>query len=181
MFADNYKIGESTLKNLKFIVVYDRFTKPVANSLKNKAIEKSITSTSWSEQEYLANEMNLDNNNHVLFLSEKLFKENLSDPSLPACNLIEAVFYKKQGHIAGIYVHNGNVKCSEIASRVGSILKESWGKAFLSMIATGLLGVALYTLLKYRSKEKQAKLYLLFRAKDCFEDKHLKDFVNDSL
>lgn len=38
----------------KFIVVYDKFTKPVANSIKNKARDLSISSTAWSEKQYLS-------------------------------------------------------------------------------------------------------------------------------
>ena len=64
------KTNKSMSTNYKFIVVYDKFTKPVANSLKNKAKEMSINSTSWSEQEYLHNEAQLNNDNNVLFLSE---------------------------------------------------------------------------------------------------------------
>lgn len=175
------KTNKSMSTNYKFIVVYDKFTKPVANSLKNKAKEMSINSTSWSEQEYLHNEAQLNNDNNVLFLSEKLIKENLSNPSLKPNYLINGVFYKKQGANAGIYVDNKEVKCSEIAKRLSNIFKEGWGKCLIAMISGGLIGINVFAFFRYLQTEKKAKLYLLFKATDTFAEKHLKNFVNNSI
>ena len=78
MFAPN----NSNSVEFKFIVVYDKFNKPVANSIKNQARDLSINSTAWSKEQYLAKEPQLNNDNFVLFLSESLMEENLSNPQL---------------------------------------------------------------------------------------------------
>lgn len=179
MFAPN----NSNSVDFKFIVVYDKSNKPVANSIKNQARDLSINSTSWSKEQYLANEPQLNNDNFVLFLSESLIEENLSNPQLQLHSLIEGVNYKKQGNAIGIFVEDINY--IEAAKRLGDSLKEDWLKLVGVLIATGhttgLKAVSLFATLRYKSKKKKAKLYLLFKASNKFTRKYLKSFVSGEL
>ena len=58
MFTAN--VQNSNQVKFKFIVVYDKFNKPVANSIKNQAYELSINSTAWSKEQYLHQEPGLN-------------------------------------------------------------------------------------------------------------------------
>ena len=163
----------------QFIVVYDKFCKPVAKSILNQACELSIHSTAWSPEQYLYNEPRLNNDNHVLFLSEKLLEENLSNPSLKAHPLLESAKYKTQGNAVGIYVED----CSyaEAANRLGDSLKEDWLMQVGVLIGGGLIGGSLFAAFRYYSKKRKAKLYLLFKAADKFTREKLQSFVAGKL
>lgn len=173
MFTQENKYKLST--NYKFIVVYDKFTKPVANWLKNQAMEKSISSVSWSEKDYLHNEVNLTNDNHVVFLSEKLIKENLSAPSIVSYALKDGARYKKHGHATGIYLED--IDYTEAAKRIGKSLKEDWGKELVAIIGGGVLGAGLLAAFRYWTKSKKAQLYLLFKAAEEYSKEPLDKFV----
>lgn len=164
----------------KFIVVYDKFNEPVANSIKNQAGTLSINSTSWSEKDYLTNKSRLNNNNYVMFLSEDLIKKNLSNPNLQLHELIDGVKFKSEGNVVGIYVED--IDYVEFAKRLGSSQKEDW----LTLVGGGLIVGGrivggLIAGLRYRSKQQEAKLYLLYKAVDKFHQDYLKSFVAGEL
>lgn len=158
----------------KFIVVYDKFTKPVANSIKNQARDLSISSTAWSEKQYLSQEPSLSNDNYVLFLSKSLLKENLSNPQLQLKKLTNGTKYKSQGNAAGIFVEK--VDFIEVAKQLSASLNEKWLFVVGSLICTTTLG-QLLAAWQYMSKKKKAKLYLLYKATDKFAKDNLKSFV----
>ncbi len=168
MFTQKDKI------DYKFIVVYDKFNKPVANSIKNQARDLSINSTSWREKEYLDNESRLNNDNYVMFLSEKLLKENLSNPNLQLHKLIDGVKYKLEGNVVGIYVED--ISYIDVAKRLGDSLKENW-----LIQVRALVGFIHGPFVFYWSKKQEAKLYLLYKAVDKFHQDHLKSFVAGEL
>jgi hypothetical protein len=158
----------------KFIVVYDKFTKPVANSIKNQAIDLSISSTAWSEKQYLSQEPSLSNDNYVLFLSKSLLKENLSNPQLQLNELTNGTKYKTQGNVAGIFVEK--VDFVEIAKQLSAGLNEKWLFVVGSLICTTTPDQLLVAW-QYMSKKKKAELYLLYKATDKFAKDNLKSFV----
>ncbi len=177
MFEPNKQTIEKI--DFKFIVVYNKFNKPVANSIKNQARELSINSTSWSEEQYLHNEAMLNNDNFVMFLSEKLMDENLSNPQLKLYSLVEGVKYKTQGNVVGIFVED--ISYVEAAKRLGESLKEDWLIQVGALIGTGLIGGGLLATVRYWTKKRKAKLYLLYKAADNFTRKNLKSFVAGEL
>lgn len=161
----------------KFIVVYDKFTECIANSLKNDAIEKGITATIWSEKQHEDNLPRLTNENYVLFLSKEKIKTHLANPKLRPHTIIDGVGYKKHGHELGIYLLK--IDYVEIAKRVGISLKENWEETVVCLLKPhlGILGLIYY----YFSEVSRAKLYLLFRGADEFSKENLKKYVSDEL
>ena len=159
----------------KFIVVYDKFTERIANSLKNEAIEKGITATIWSEKQHEDNLPRLTNENYVLFLSKKKIENHLANPKLRPHTIIDGVEYKKHGHELGIYL--SGIDFVEIAKRVGISLKEDWRKTVACLLQPHGIGLIYY----YFSEVSRAKLYLLFRAADEFSKENLKKYVSDEL
>ncbi len=177
MFEDN--IQKSNQVEFKFIVVYDKFNKPVANSIKNQARELSINSTAWSEKQYLDQEPRLNNKNYVLFLSKKLLEENLSNPQLKVYGLTKEVKYKQQGNTVGIFLEDINYV--EAAEKLAKSLQEDWLLQVGTLIAGGVIGSSFFAVLRYYSKQKKAKLYMLYKAVDQFAKKRLKLFVEGKL
>lgn len=158
----------------KFIVVYNEFTKPIANSLKNDAVEKGITSTIWTEKDHNDNLKLLTNENYVLFLTEKKIKEHLSNPKLKAHPIIDGVEYKKQGHELGIYLKETDFV--QTAKCLGESLKKDWWREVNWMIHLGP-----FVFWRYSSKANKAKLYLLHKASDKFAESDLMKYVSDEL
>ena len=115
----------------------------------------------------------------MLFLSKSLIKENLSNPQLQLYSLIEGVKYKKQGNAVGFFVEDISYK--EAAKRLGDSLKEDWPMQVGALIGTVHPGGRWFTAARYWSKERKAKLYLLFKASDEFTRKYLKSFVSGEL
>ena len=106
MFANS----NSQTEKYKFIVVYDKFTERIAQSLSNRAVDQNITSTTWNEDEYKQNKAALTNFNYLVILNKKIIKKNLDDPTLKQNEIVQGVLYKKQGHQIGIYIDkNSNV------------------------------------------------------------------------
>ena len=164
----------------KFIVVYDSFTEPIAQSLSNRAVDKNITSTTWNEDEYKHNKASITNFNYLVILSKNIIKKNLADPILKQKNeIIQGVLYKKQGHQIGIYIDK-NANVIKTADLLGQLFKEDWGKVALSLVAGSIIGLSfLATLATF--KKKRAQFYLLMKAIDEFDKKYMLDFVQDKL
>lgn len=154
----------------QFIVVYEKFNKQVANSIKQQAISKRVKSTIWSEKDFRHNEANLTNYNHVLFLSEKMIEETLANPKLKELPLVSAVFYKQEGNSFGIYTKDADFP--RIASDFAYYFKENWKKVALKGV--------LFSPYLFWSEKKQAKLYLLYKAGDYFIEKHLEAWIKHS-
>lgn len=157
----------------QFIVVYERFNKKVANSIKNEAVGKGVKSTIWSEKDYRDNEAKLTNYNHVLFLSEKLIEETLSNPKLKENPLIPCVFYKKEGNSFGIYI------CDDYAKLASEYKEYAIEKLKVELIK--YLGKVIYFCkFFFWSEIKQFKLSLYFKAGDSFIEEHLEAWIKHS-
>ncbi len=164
----------------QFIVVSDKRFKPVARSLHNQAVTKRIKSTTWTKDIYTKQESGLTNYNHIVFLSDVLIKENLANPKIQSKEIIPGVLYKHEGNSIGIFL-DPKKDYEEVAKQVGNSLKEDWLYEVGVMIASGLIGVGIYSTARFFSKKKKAKIYLAFRAIDKFSESLLKDFVSDKL
>ena len=158
----------------KFIVVCDEFTKPIAHSISNRAIEQEIESVVWMEKDYKANEGRITNRNYVLFLNEKNIKVNLADPTITPQQIIPGVLYKKQGHQAGIY-NDKNTNSLKMADHIAKIFKEDWGFLVLNLLNGQASTVG--WLFWRRIKNKKAKFYLLMKAVEEFNKTYLLDYV----
>ena len=164
----------------QFIVVYDKKSKPFAKSLHNQAVNNKVKSTTWSKQEFLAQESRLTNYNHIVLLSDSLIKENLGNPKLKSNPIIEGVSYKIEGNTIGLQLDD-SVDYIQLAKDLGNTLKEDWYKVAGALIAAGFIGAGVYTTFRIFTKKQKAKIYLTFRGIDKFVETSLMDFVNDKL
>ena len=64
----------------KFVIVYDKLTKPIAKYISNEFANK-YKIVLWNKKDYKHNEARLTNGNRVLFFDEDLIKENASIPN----------------------------------------------------------------------------------------------------
>ena len=163
----------------KFIVVCDKFTEPIAHSISNRAVDKGVESVVWNEKDYNQNRVQLKNFNHVLFLNEKNLKTNLADPTIKSQQIVSGVFYKKQGHQAGVFVDK-NSNPLKMADYLAGTLKEDWGFVVVSFVNAhvGLLSSIGWSIWR-QFKSKKAKFYLLMKAIDKFDKDFLLDYVQD--
>lgn len=177
MFQGNQENLERTVLKAKidyqFIVVYEKFNKKVANSIKQQAVKKGVRTTIWSETDYSHNEANLTNYNHVLFLSEKLIDETLSNPKLEEHELVRYVYYKTEGNSFGIYTKDTDYV--KHAREYGNDLKKNWRK-HLTVLKNK--DISLIDILS--DAVRRDELSLLFEAGESFIKNHLEAWISHS-
>lgn len=177
MFSTSSNPMSSTLEEggikYKFIVVYNRFTEPIAQSLYNRAIEKGISCTTWNEKEYVQSKAGLTNSNYLELLSENIIKKNLADPTLKQNEIILGVLYKKQGHQIGVYVKE-SPDLVKIALLIGASLGERWSTVVMNLISPLNFWLMM-------NQNKRAKFYLLMKAIDVFDNNMMEKYVQDKL
>ena len=177
MFANS----NSQTEKYKFIVVYDKFTERIAQSLSNRAVDQNITSTTWNEDEYKQNKASITNFNYLVILSKNIIKNNLADPTLKQNQIVQGVLYKKQGHQIGIYIDK-NADVMKTADFLGQVYKENWSNVTMGFVAQGVItGLSLLVMILSIYAKKRAKFYLLMKAIDEFDKRLMLDFVQDKL
>ena len=177
MNSENKIIKEDTIKNLQFIIVYDKVSKPAAMSLYNN-VEKEYRCAAWNKDTYESNEVKLTNKNKRLFLVDSLIEVNLQDPMVEPQKLMEGVILKVQGPMAGIYIEQS------FLDELLSLPRKNW-KSFLEERAKESLGTISYYvslpwlfgwhLITKWNKEKKARNNILFTALDLFRKKEKLD------
>ena len=177
MFANS----NSQTEKYKFIVVYDKFTERIAQSLSNRAVDQNITSTTWNKDEYKQNKASITNFNYLVILSKDIIKNNLADPTLKQNQIVQGVLYKKQGHQIGIYIDK-NADVMKTADFLGQVYKENWSNVTMGFVAQGVIaGLSLLVMILSIYAKKRAKFYLLMKAIDEFDKRLMLDFVQDKL
>ena len=180
MNTENKNLKEETIKNLQFIIVYDKVSKPAAISLYNK-VEKDFRCAAWSKDTYESNEVKLTNKNKRLFLVDSLIEENLQDPSIQPQNIVDGVILKVQGPMAGILIEDSfldellDQPYKEWRSFLDSKAKETWGAISFYISSPVFWGWFLISKWKRRNR---ARLATLFLATEAFRKKlGLKEFM----
>ncbi|MDE6078943.1 MAG: hypothetical protein K2G35_02650 [Duncaniella sp.] len=159
---------------MKFVIVYEKFTKPAAVSLSNQLSNK-FECTIWDKRHYLANEAGLNNKNRIILLNEDLINENLANPSLHSDQIVPGMDYKREGNMIGV-VYN-EVKSPK---KLSDILKENWGKYAAAIIGSSVLGIpgAAITAWLLTSQKKKIKFKLYMDAVDVLAKSKLQDILN---
>lgn len=177
MFANS----NGQTKKFKFIVVYDKFTEPIAQSLFKRAGVKQIKCILWNEVEYKHNKAALTNFEYLVILSKKIIKKNFADPTLKQNQIVQGVLYKKQGHQIGIYIDK-NADVIKTADFLGQVYKENWSNVTMGFVGQGvILGLSLFAIILSIYEKKRAKFYLLMKAIDEFDKKFMLEYVQDKL
>ena len=166
MNGENKIIKEDTIKNLQFIIVYDKVSKPAAKSLFQRVF-KTYRCAVWSKEIYESNEAKCTNKNKILFLVDSLIEVNLQDPVIEPHELIDGVILKIQGPVAGIYIEKSFIegKANEKLGTISYVLSFPmlWG----------------WHLITKWNAEKKARNDTLFIAIDIFLKKEMLDeFMN---
>ena len=180
MNTENKNLKEETIKNLQFIIVYDKVSKPAAISLYNK-VEKDFRCAAWSKDTYESNDVKLTNKNKRLFLVDSLIEENLQDPSIQPQNIVDGVILKVQGPMAGILIEDSfldellDQPYKEWRSFLDSKAKETWGAISFYISSPVFWG---YFLISKWKRRNRARLATLFLATEAFRKKlGLKEFM----
>ena len=168
-------------KKFKFIVVYDKFTEPIAQSLFKRASVKQIKCILWNEVEYKHKKAALTNFEYLVILSKKIIKKNFADPTLKQNQIVQGVLYKSQGHQIGIYIDK-NADVIKTADFLGQVYKENWSNVTMGFVGQGvILGLSLFAIILSIYEKKRAKFYLLMKAIDEFDKKFMLEYVQDKL
>ena len=174
----NYSSGCNPIKpDVKFVIVYEKFTKPAAVSLSNQLSNK-FECTLWDKKHYFANEAGLNNKNRIILLNEDIINENLANPSLRAHQIVPGMDYKREGNIIGV-VYNETTS----PKKLSDILKESWRKytagIFGPLALIGAVpGAAIIAWLLTISQKKKIKFKLYMDAVNVLAKSKLQDILN---
>lgn len=166
-----------TTKDLanKFIIVYDKISKPCAKYFFNELVNKD-TIVLWSEKEYRHNEGKLTNNNKILFLIDELITENILS-SDSKTKISDYAIFLSHGNSAGLIVNN----ISSIPKEYSIAIRNNWKKLVGTMLLAGLIGVGVYaTYLTFNEKKQLRTSILLEAAKQLCkkDDITLKSFLD---
>ena len=117
----------------KFVIIYDKLTKPMAISLRN-SINSKYTCAIWNKKYYEDNEARLTNRNYLIILNEELVYFNLANPRLRQIKYINGIILIVEGNTLGLrYDPNSAPK------KLNDILKDSWKRYLTGVLAPILL------------------------------------------
>lgn len=169
--------NEPNLNDIKFVIVYEKFTKPVALSLSNQ-LSTTSKCVVWDKKTYLSNESRFVNKNKAILLNEDLIKENLANPSLIHHEIIPGMDYVCEGNKIGL-VFNEETS----PKKLSDILKENWGKYAAGILGSiALIGgvplAALITWFLTFSNKRRIKFKLYMDAVDILAKSKLQEIIN---
>ena len=109
-------------------IVYDKLTKQIAISIRNRLSEKGVKCVIWSEEQFESNEIRLSNYNRLLIFSKKIADEYLANPSLKSKQLTEYVVYKREGRVASIVLKTEKLDYAELYKTIAKPIEEFQNK-----------------------------------------------------
>lgn len=165
----------------KFIICYDKFTKPMALSLRNKISESRCVL--WGQKDYNDNESKLTNRNSLLILNKEMIAEHFANPAIKPIEFSEGVILKKEGNSIGIMVDPkvdiSKIDLKEIKS------KTSWWKYVVGIVVPiltigGIPGSIVVTILMFKNdKKKRAEFKLLFDAIQKLDEETIEKYLRN--
>lgn len=161
-------------------IVYDKFTKPMAISLKN-SIGNRYSCSIWDSKQFKQQEPTLSSMNKIIFLNKKMQEKYLANPSLKKQDFSDGVTLLNEGNVLAFQVF-----IPEGKAEFKLLFKENW-KDYLARILGPVViagGVPLATILfltKLSSQKNQIRYKLLFDAIDKFKGEPLDNFMNGQL
>ena len=172
MIGKNNQENHMNISELQYVIVYDKFTKPAAISLKNK-LSKDARCISWSKKDFQAAESSITNKTNIIFLNEDLIKENLANPNLTNVQIIPGIDYKKEGNVLGLLY---NEDTSPIV--LSDILKGNWKKYVMSTLGPIMFGAAIISFFLTRNEKNKIKIKLYMDAVEKLSSTLLKKLYN---
>lgn len=159
----------------KFIIIYDKLTKPIALSLRNSISKEKESCVVWTEDVYNRNECKLTNRNLLVILNEKMIKDHLANPAIKTVHFSDGVILKHEGNTMGIMV-DPTVECINILRKRKKIpLYVGLAKYFIWLLIP-YVGVGIYWG-KFLHDEKKAKILLLFEAVEKLKTETIEKFL----
>lgn len=168
--------GDDSIE-FKFIVIYDKFTRPMAVSLRN-TIGKECSCAIWNKKVYEQNEPKISNKNNLIILNEDLIETNLANPNLKPIQFSEGVLIKHEKNTIGLYI-DPNADLGNFKEK----FKMSWKKYLMGILVpillVGGIPVAIITtVMMFYNDRKKVKFRLLFDAVNKLKVKTLEDYFN---
>ncbi|MDE7386093.1 MAG: hypothetical protein K2N28_03035 [Muribaculaceae bacterium] len=160
------------LDEIRFIIVYEKFTKPVAISLSNQ-LSKKFNCVTWDKKQFLAVEPRISNRNKIIFLDEDLIKENFANPSLLGHEIVPGIDYKQEGNKIGLVFNE-----TTSPKKLSDILKENWRKYIFSIIVPDPAEIAIIVWLLATSQRNKIKFKLYMDAVDTLVKYKLQEIFN---
>ena len=160
----------------RFIIIYDKFTKPMALSLRNSITKANETCVVWTEDVYNSNEYKLTNRNLLVLLNEKMIKVHLANPSVKTVNYSDGVILKHEGNTVGIMI-DPNAYALDILDSRKSFYKVL-AKFSARMLISFIPFIGFSSLWLWFKDEKVAKRLLLFEAVEKLKAETIEKFLN---
>lgn len=163
----------------EFIVCYDKFTKPMAVSLRSTIGREKGKCVIWDKKTYMDNEHKLSSWNKTVLLNEELVRTNLANPELKGTKFSEGILLKHEGNTLGLYIDPEYEFLS-----FKQAFSESWKKYLKCMVLPVLLvggvpGATIATLLSFRSDKNKVKWRLFFDAVNKLKGETIRRILSD--
>lgn len=160
----------------RFIIIYDKFTRPMALSLRNSIEKANETCVVWTEDVYNSNEYKLTNRNLLVLLNEKMIKVHLANPSVKTVNYSEGVILKHEGNTMGLTFDPSFDFLPVLDQREGKSKFIAYAKC-LGWYIIPYLGPIIASWVGY-SQPKKAKTILLFEAVNKLKTETIEKFLS---
>lgn len=178
MFGDQNKTQQMDSIPYKFIMVYDKFTKPAAYSLRN-SFGKKYECAAWNENTYFANEPKFTNRNNIVLFNEKIIKEQLANPSINSIEYIPGIDLLREGNVVGLKYNSDTA-----LKKLKDILVENWWQFLISTLGPialvgGIPGAIIAYSLLLSSKKKKIKYATFFDAVNKLKNEGIEKYFNE--
>lgn len=156
-FDNSAKTRRDNSIEFKFIIIYDKFTKPMAVSLRN-TIGKECSCAIWNKKVYEQNEPKISNKNNLIILNEDLIETNLANPNLKPIQFSEGVLIKHENNTIGLYI-DPNADLGDFKEK----FKMSWKKYLMGILAPillvgGIPGAIIITVMMFYNDRKKSEI-----------------------
>lgn len=162
----------------RFVIIYDKFTKPMALSLRNSIVEAKETCVVWTEKVYTENECSLTNHNLLVLFNKKMIKDHLANPTIKRVNFSDGVILKHEGNTMGLMI-DPDINYVDYKKKINiSWKKYVWGTVLPILLAGGVPGAVIIATYMLFNDKKKIKTKLLFDAVEKLKAGTIEKFLS---
>lgn len=94
-------------------IVYDKHTRKIALSIRNRLSKEHIKCTAWDGDTFKQNEARMSNFNRILILNKEIAEEYLANPEINK-EISDHVIYRREGRVASLTLAEDGTKYDEL-------------------------------------------------------------------
>ena len=98
-------------------IVYDKYTRKIALSIRNRLSKEHIKCTAWDGDTFKQNEARMSNFNRILILNKEFADEYLANPEINK-EISDHVIYRREGRVASLTLAEDGTEYDELYEKL---------------------------------------------------------------